>query len=105
MVVNKTVRDKAGVHAGDPVHVTMSLDTDPREVILPDGFKAALKQHPETHAFFERLSYTHKKEYVEWVLFAKKEETRKRRIECAITMLSSKKSPKQRRQDSFEPFP
>jgi len=55
-----------------------------------------LRKHPEAKELFNKLSYSHKKEYVEWILAAKKEETRERRIRQAITMLSTKKSPKQR---------
>jgi hypothetical protein len=96
MVVNKAIRDQVGVHAGDSVSVKMSIDTAPREIPLPDEFEKTLKKHPVAKALFETLSYTHKKEYVEWILAAKKEETRQRRIENAIVMLSTKKSPKQR---------
>lgn len=75
----------------------MSIDTNLREITLPDRFKTALKKHPKMKVLFEKLSYIHKKEYVEWILAAKKEETRQRRIENAIVMLLTKKSPKQRR--------
>ncbi len=97
MVVNKTIRDQAGVHAGDTVLVTITLDTAPRVHPIPGPLKTALKKHPEAAALFDKLSSSHKKEYIEWILSAKKDETKARRIESTITMLSSKKSPKQRR--------
>jgi uncharacterized protein YdeI (YjbR/CyaY-like superfamily) len=37
--------------------------------------------------FFEKLSYTHRKEYCRWITDARKEETRLRRLEKAIDML------------------
>jgi uncharacterized protein YdeI (YjbR/CyaY-like superfamily) len=37
--------------------------------------------------FFEKLSYTHQKEYCRWIVEAKKEETRLRRLEKAIDLL------------------
>ena len=76
--------------------VQMSMDTDPRQVPLPDLFAKTLKKHPNEKVHFDKLSYSHKKEYVEWILAAKKEETRELRIMKAISMLSTKKSPKQR---------
>ena len=36
---------------------------------------------------FEKLSYTHRKEYCRWITEAKKEETRSRRLEKAVEML------------------
>lgn len=41
-------------------------------------------------AYFEALAYTHKKEYTMWIEDAKKEETRKSRIDKAIKKLNSK---------------
>jgi uncharacterized protein YdeI (YjbR/CyaY-like superfamily) len=37
--------------------------------------------------FFEKLSYTHRKEYCRWITEAKKEETRQRRLEKSIEMM------------------
>jgi len=37
--------------------------------------------------FFEKLSYTHRKEYCRWISEAKKEETRLKRLGKAIEML------------------
>ena len=37
--------------------------------------------------FFEKLSYTHRKEYCRWITEAKKEETRLKRLGKAIEML------------------
>ena len=37
--------------------------------------------------FFEKLSYTHRKEYCRWITEAKKEETRSQRLEKAVEML------------------
>jgi len=39
--------------------------------------------------FFEKLSYTHRKEYCRWISEAKKEETRLRWIEKAAKMLKN----------------
>jgi uncharacterized protein YdeI (YjbR/CyaY-like superfamily) len=40
--------------------------------------------------YFDMLSYTHRKEYINWVIEAKKEETRKTRIVKTIEMLIKK---------------
>jgi len=97
MVVNKTIRDQLGVHVGDSVSVEMMIDADLREVPLPELFEKTLRKNPKKQAIFEKLSYSHKKQYVEWIMTAKKEETRKQRIQQAIGMLLTKKSLKQRK--------
>lgn len=56
---------------------------------IPDYFIAALKKDKTANKFFDELSYSCKKEYVEWISSAKKEETRNTRIEKALQMLSS----------------
>jgi uncharacterized protein YdeI (YjbR/CyaY-like superfamily) len=38
---------------------------------------------------FDKLSYTHRKEYCRWISEAKKEETRSRRLAKAVEMLRS----------------
>jgi uncharacterized protein YdeI (YjbR/CyaY-like superfamily) len=58
-------------------------------VIVPDDLRDAMAIG-EVESFFDNLSFTHQKEYVQWILDAKKEETRKNRIEKAIEMMKNK---------------
>jgi hypothetical protein len=78
--LNKDVRAAAGVDAGDRVSVTMELDSEPRTVSVPPDLRAALAADPEADTAFACLSFTHRREYVEWVEEAKRPETRARRI-------------------------
>jgi uncharacterized protein YdeI (YjbR/CyaY-like superfamily) len=50
-----------------------------------------LKKDKDVKAFFDKLSYTHQKEYVNWITDAKKEETRQNRIAKTIEMLKKGK--------------
>lgn len=59
-----------------------------KEVRLPDDLAAALKKNKKLNDYFHSLSFSHKKEYVEWVVEAKKEETRQRRIEGTLERLA-----------------
>jgi hypothetical protein len=61
-------------------------------LILPGCFTAALKKNKKALATFEAFSYSHKKEYVEWITEAKREETRQKRIETMLTWLAEGKS-------------
>jgi hypothetical protein len=80
VVVNRDVKAATGVDAGDRVRIEMELDTEPRTVSVPSDLAEALAQDPAAEAAFSKLSFTHRREYVEWVEEAKRPETRQRRI-------------------------
>jgi len=61
------------------------------ELVIPDYFIAAVKKNKKALETFENFSYSHKKEYVEWVVGAKREETREKRIKQAIETMSEGK--------------
>lgn len=85
-------RGAAGVAAGDEVEVSLMLDTDPREVKVPDDLAAALAGAPAARAFFDGLSNSNKSRVVLSVEGAKTEETRLRRIDKAVQALSEGKA-------------
>ncbi|MGI8448765.1 MAG: YdeI/OmpD-associated family protein [Streptosporangiaceae bacterium] len=85
--LNREVREGAGAQAGDEVEVTVELDEAPREVEVPDALAAALAADPDASASFERMAFTHRKEYARWVAEAKRDETRQRRVEQAVEMI------------------
>ena len=76
--VLKGVREQIGKGPGDMIDVVVWKDESERNVAIPAAFKALLKKEGLL-AGFEKLSYTHRKEYVRWIEEAKKEETRQRR--------------------------
>lgn len=80
VVVNRAVKAATGVDAGDRVQILMELDTKPRTVRLPADLRAALAEYPAAKEAFTGMSYTHRREYVEWVEEAKRPETRARRV-------------------------
>jgi hypothetical protein len=86
--IRKEIRESLGKVHGDTVEVVFELDIEPREVELPDDFKLALSKNKKAMGKFEKLPYTHRKEYVEAIKKAKKEETRKSRIEKTILKLA-----------------
>jgi uncharacterized protein YdeI (YjbR/CyaY-like superfamily) len=84
--LNRENREAAGVTAGDRVMVRVELDTKPRVVETPADLEAALtKPARET---WDALSFTHRREYVEWFDEAKRPETRQRRVAKAVEMLA-----------------
>src|SRR2546421_4324945 len=85
--LNRAVRQEAGVEAGDTVAVKLVLDTAPREVEVPEALANALAEDSAARAAFDRLAYTHRKEYARWIDDAKREQTRQRRVTEALEML------------------
>jgi uncharacterized protein YdeI (YjbR/CyaY-like superfamily) len=90
--LSKEVRQGAGAEAGDEVDVTMELDTAPREVEVPEALAAALAADPEAKASFDRMAFTHRKEYARWIADAKQEQTRQRRVGQALEMIRAGKT-------------
>ena len=62
------------------------------EIPMPSDFAAMLKQHPAAAANYEKLSPSHRREYLEWIVGAKREETRTRRMATAIEWLTAGKT-------------
>ena len=63
-----------------------------KALVVPMDFLAALRKNKKALAVFENFSPSHKREYVEWIVEAKREETRIRRIQSALEMLTAGKS-------------
>jgi uncharacterized protein YdeI (YjbR/CyaY-like superfamily) len=59
---------------------------------IPDEFKQALSENKVAKMIFEKFSYSHQKEYVEYIMEAKQEKTRLRRIEKSIEKLEENKA-------------
>src|SRR6267154_1889525 len=63
-----------------------------KPLVIPDHLTALLKRNAKARAAFENFSYSHKKEYVEWITEAKQEETRERRLVTALEWMSEGKT-------------
>jgi hypothetical protein len=85
-------RASAGVAAGDVVDVDIELDTEPREVVVPPDFRAAIDAEPAAARFFDRLSYSNRLRRVLAVDDAKTPETRLRRIEKSVALFREGRS-------------
>lgn len=69
------------------------VDVDNKKVHLPPDAEAALKAVPEAFALYDKLAYSHKKEYVLWIVTAKQEKTRADRlVEMVEKLLNAKKN-------------
>jgi hypothetical protein len=80
-------RAAAGVGGGDEVDVELALDTQPREVDVPEDLAVELERDPVARTFFDSLSYSGKRAFTYWIDDAKKAETRATRVATSVRML------------------
>lgn len=83
----KEIRQKIGKTIGDEVEIILEEDAEPRQVVIPMDLAQALESVPIAAEAFKRLSYTHQKEYVQWIESAKREQTRQERVTKTLEML------------------
>ncbi len=82
--------------ASKDYHATQNEWADPKTktVRIPEDLAAAFKKNSEAGRLYEALAYTNKKEYVLWVVGAKREQTRTARVKGTIEkLLSGLKNP------------
>lgn len=84
--VNNEVRKATGLAKGDTVTVTLTVDSTPRSVDVPDDFAAALAANPVAQTFFNGLSNSLQRYHVGNVTGTKNPDTRQRRIDKAIEL-------------------
>jgi hypothetical protein len=89
VLVLKSIREKIKKDVGDTVTIKLFEDKEERVIDVPEAFRKLLKKHKlENH--FNKMSYTHQKEWILWITGAKKEETRLARMEKAVEKLKEK---------------
>jgi uncharacterized protein YdeI (YjbR/CyaY-like superfamily) len=72
------------------------IDKERRVVKAPPDLAKALKKSKRARAEFDSLAFTHKKEFVEWILQAKQAATRQRRVEGTMRRLMEREKAKPR---------
>jgi hypothetical protein len=73
--VTPAERREAGIESAPPLNT-------------PDDLREALDANTEAEAFFSKLAPSHKKEYIRWIVEAKREETRLARVQKTIEKLA-----------------
>ncbi len=87
--VSAEVRKALGKNTCDSIHVVMEQDAEERTVEIPADLMTALDSNPAARDYFNKLPYSHRKEYVEYITEAKKPDTRVRRVEKTIDDLDN----------------
>ena len=83
LVYNEFIRRAVGKDTGDSVHVTLERDTRKREIALPADLEAALRDAGALERFLGQPDYS-RREQINHIMLAKKEETRVNRIHALI---------------------
>lgn len=63
-----------------------------KELVVPPDLTKALAKNKAAKTAFENFSYSHKKEYIQWIEEAKTEPTRNKRLATTVEWLSQGKS-------------
>jgi len=67
------------------------IDYTKRTIEVPVDLQKLLDKNKTAAVFFESLAFTHRREYVEWIISAKKQETKTRRLETTMEKLIAQK--------------
>lgn len=90
--LTQEVRKQLGKTFGDEVSVSLTEDKEERVIEIAEDIVSVFNENPEAKTLFDKMSYTHKKEYIRWIEEAKKPETREnRKIKMIQMILDGKK--------------
>src|SRR5262249_53969854 len=84
---------EVGLAKVDPAVLSAELIPKPRpaDPEIPQFIKEALTARPPAWTFFESLAPSYRRNYIAWIMDAKKDETRERRLRESIALLEQHK--------------
>lgn len=83
--VKAEIRKHSKKKEGDKVHVILFTDNEPLDI--PEEMLLCLQDEPKAFSFFNSISESEQKFYIQWVYSAKKEETKIDRLAKTINRL------------------
>jgi hypothetical protein len=90
LLILKEIRQKLRKGKGDRIRVTVELDEAPRVVLLAPDIETAFRKAAVLETY-RAMSFSHQREYANWIEEAKQSETRLRRIARTVDELRAKK--------------
>jgi hypothetical protein len=88
--LSKASRGTAGVTLGETYDIEITAEeSGERTVEVPGDLAAALAGDADARARFDALAYTHRREFVRWIVEAKREATRTQRVARTVEMLKA----------------
>ena len=89
--VNRKMREAAGADAGDVVTLEISPAGEEPEPKVPADLRKALGAAPKARAVWSDITPIARRDWIHWIVSAKRAETRARRIDNACSMLAGGK--------------
>ena len=90
--VNRRMREAAGAEAGDVVSLEIAPVAEEPEPSVPADLRNALAAaHSKARAVWSDITPVARRDWIQWIESAKREETRMKRIETACDMLANGK--------------
>ena len=87
--IHKATVEEAGLRRGDTAVLTLEADREPLPTdVIPPELRRAFRDEPGSHARWRALAPSRRREYVRWLVDAKKAETRERRLARILDALS-----------------
>jgi uncharacterized protein YdeI (YjbR/CyaY-like superfamily) len=86
----KLVKDAAKLNESG-VNMPRAPRKAPKPVEVPSDLNKALQKNAKARAVFEAFAPSHKREYVQWIVEAKTDETRQRRLDQAVEWIAEGK--------------
>lgn len=95
-LIDKKLMTKAGLAAIETAKQNGAWNTldEAEELIIPEDLENAFKLHPGSKQYFTELSKSIRKFMLTWIMMAKREETRQKRINELVTLGAQGKKPK-----------
>lgn len=85
--MKKPGKDEKKAVGFSSVNPAPGIDYKKRTIETPLELQELLDENKPAAEFFNSLAFSHKREYVEWIVSAKKEETKARRLETTLEKL------------------
>ena len=80
LLILKGIREQIGKTFGDEIKVIVEPDAEPRIIEIPKDLSKEFKKDKQAKVNFDKLSYTHRREYARWIEEAKRADTRQTRV-------------------------
>ncbi len=89
--LKKEIYDSIGKTEGDSVHIVVEKDENPPEIIVPEYLQWLLENEPEKMKSFEKLTWSAKKFWIDYVNQPKNEDSKVERINHFLSVLMKKR--------------
>jgi hypothetical protein len=100
MHVHSRIWRKLRIDTGAAVEVTLHLDTEPREVVIPTDLAAALADTPRALSTFNSQTVALRRQIITYLEAAKQLRTRDKRVQLIVKRMLERAAKQRRKQKS-----